>query len=197
MWTVTLAELRRAGACVAGYNKVVSALKGIPFDASRKTYIHFAHKEPISILSILESNDFEDALWACRCLKNKDRDLRLLAVWCARQIEHLNQDVRVKNCTATVERFANGMATQEELDAARAAAWTAARAAAGAAAWDAVGAAAWAAAWAAAGAAAWAAVEAVEAAAGAAAGVTARAAQKETFIKMLNGQAPWQTQENT
>lgn len=161
MWTVTLAELRRAGACVAGYNKVVSALKGIPFDASRETYIHFAHKEPISILSIVESNGFEDALWACRCLKNKDRDLRLLAVWCARQVEHLNQDVRVKNCTATVERFTNGMATQEELDAARAAAWAAARAAA------------------------W------------AAGDAARAAQKETFIKMLNGQAPWQTQENT
>ena len=134
MFKVTLKDLRSAGACVEGYNKVVSALKGIPFDDERETYIRYAHKEPIGILSIIETNGLDDALWALRCVKGRDRDMRLYAVWCARQVEHFNTDPRVKNCNDVAERFANGNATQEELDAASAAASAAAWAAASAAA---------------------------------------------------------------
>ena len=67
-----------------------------------------------------------------------DRELRLIAVKCARQVQHLMKDERSINALDVAERFANGEATQEELNAA----WDAARAA-GDAAW----AAAWAAAW--------------------------------------------------
>ena len=81
-----------------------------------------------------------------------DRELRLFAVFCARQVEHLLTDQRSKDAIDTAEKFAKGEATYEEL----AAAW----AAADAAAWAAARAAAWAAAWAAARAAAWAAAEA-------------------------------------
>jgi hypothetical protein len=134
-----------------------------------------------------------------------DRELRLFAVWCARQGQHLLTDPRSINAIDVSERYANGEATDEELaaarDAARAAFWAAeegaawateegaawatdrdaADAAASAAARTAVlaaeGAAAWAADWAAADAAAWAAAWAADRAAdGAAAGVAARGA---------------------
>ena len=78
-----------------------------------------------------------------------DRELRLIAVKCARQVQHLMKDERSINALDVAERFANGEATQEELTAARDAAWDAAWAAAGAArdaAWAAAGDAAWAAA---------------------------------------------------
>ena len=75
-----------------------------------------------------------------------DRELRLLAVFCARRVQHLLADQRSRDAIGTAERFANGDATSEDLAAAKAAAdaaWAAARAAARAAAADA---AAWAAA---------------------------------------------------
>lgn len=63
-----------------------------------------------------------------------DRELRLFAVWCARQVQHLITDARSITALDVAERHANGTATNEELaaarDAARDAAWAAARAAA-------------------------------------------------------------------
>ena len=141
---------------------------------------------------ILQSNGFEDAVWTFKCLAGADREIRLFAVDCARQVQHLMTDPRSLAALDVAERFANGLATSEELDAARAeawaaadAAWAAAGAAAGAAArdaadaadaaraaaWDTARAAAWAAAWDAAWAAAWAEADA------------ARAKQEELFLK--------------
>jgi len=54
-------------------------------------------------------------------------------VWCARQVQHLMTDKRSLDAIDVAERFANGLATENELDIA----WAAARAAAGDAAWDA------------------------------------------------------------
>ena len=99
----------------------------------------------------------QDILWTlCRHEFMTDKELRLYAVWCARQIQHLMTDERSINALDVAERYANGLATREELSTARAAAWDAAwdaasRDAARAAAW----AAAWAVAWAAARDAAW------------------------------------------
>ncbi|WP_176061685.1 hypothetical protein [Burkholderia multivorans] len=206
-FTVTLAALRKAGACYGGYNKLVRSLQGQPFsdeDASRNGYIHFKHGAEIPLLDILNSNDFEDALWSLRCVSGADRDIRLFAVWCARQVEHLMQDQRSKDALDVAERFANGEASEEGLaaawaaarDAARAAAGTAARDAAWAAARDAAGAAARAAAWAAARDAAWAAArDAAGAAARAAAWAAAREAQAEMLKRMCLGTAPWQQEK--
>ncbi|VBD34932.1 hypothetical protein [Burkholderia pseudomallei] len=211
-FTVTLAALRKAGACYEGYNKLVRSIQGKASsagDAGRDSYIHFKHDAEIPLLDILKSNGIDDALWSLRCISGAERDLRLFAIWCARQVEHLMEDQRSKDALNVAERFANGEATDEE----RAAAWAAARAAA----WDAAGDAAWDAARDAAGDAAWdAAGDAAGAAAGAAARAAARAAawdaagdaagdaawaaawaaaldaQKEMFERMCLGTAPWQ-----
>ena len=176
-YSVTLKQLREAGACYAGYNKLVRALQNKPFteqDEDKETYIRFAHKEEIPVSFIAESNGFDDALWSMKCVKNADRDLRLFAVWCARQVQHLMTDQRSINTLDVAERFANGSETIEELATARRdAAWAAARAAA----------------WAAARAAAW---DTARAAAWAAARAAASDAQKQMFIAMCNNAAPWQ-----
>jgi hypothetical protein len=121
-------------------------------------------------------NTFQEAWDACErsdwmiWIINKkgwltDKELRLFAVRCARGIQHLMKDERSINAIDVAERYANGEATDDELDAA----WAAARAAestaamaaestaAMAAAWDAAWAAAWYSAWDAAWDAAWAA----------------------------------------
>lgn len=181
-FTVTLAALRKAGACLDGYNKVVRALQGRPFtseDSKRGSYIRFKHEGPISLLSIIDSNGFDDALWALRCVPEVDRDARLYAVSCVRQVL---TDPRSVEALKVVERFANGEATQEELDAARDSAWDV---------WHAAGD-AWHAARPHAGVAAWHAAGAVRDAAWNAAGAAAWDAQKGLFIAMCNGKAPWQ-----
>ena len=131
----TLNQIREFGPCELGWKKLLAHLGKTKAD-----------DESLSILTILESNDLDDALWCLRAVKGRDREIRLYAVWCARQVQHLNTDPRVSDCIDVAERFANGEATDEERaaawDAAWDAAWAAAGAAAGAAARDAAGAAA-------------------------------------------------------
>ena len=203
-FTVTLAALRKEGACISGYNKVVRAVQGREFsdgDHGRETYIRFAHKDPIPLILIVESNGLDDALWALRCVHDCDRDARLFAVWCARQVQHLMTDARSTAALDVAEAFANGRTSEDELAAARAAAREAAWEAAWDDAWDAARDAArdaaWAAARAAARAAAWdparaAARDAARDDAWGAAWDAAWDAQKRMFIDMCNGSAPWQ-----
>ena len=71
----------------------------------------------------------EDIIWLlCREQFMSDKDMRLFAVWCAREALKLvdNPDRRSVNACDVAERFANGEATSDELDAA----WDAASAAA-------------------------------------------------------------------
>ena len=74
----------------------------------------------------------EDILWLL--LRNEfisDKDLRLFAVWCAREVLKLvkNPDIRSIEACNVAERYANGEATKEELysasEAAKAATWAA------------------------------------------------------------------------
>jgi hypothetical protein len=136
-------------------------------------------------------------------LQLDQRALRLFACWCVRNTPladgrttwDLLTDERSRNAVIVSERFANGEATESELDAAgaaaRAAAWDAAGAAARDVAWAAVGAAAGDAAWAAVGAAAgdaaWAAVGDV---AGDAAGDAAWAVQATELRKHIPNPFP-------
>lgn len=125
--------------------------------------------------------------WMLAKQPNKpEKELRLFAVWCARQVQHLMKDKRSLDALDVAERFALGKASVEELRAAGDAAWDAARVSA-----DAAGDAAWAAAAAADAAdyAAWAVARgAARDAAGAARGSArgaARDAQLKQFKKMI------------
>jgi hypothetical protein len=59
-----------------------------------------------------------------------DRTLRKFAVWSPRQVQHLMTDPRSTHALDVADRHADGLATDEELAAARDAAWAAAWAAA-------------------------------------------------------------------
>jgi hypothetical protein len=136
-WTTTMAAIRAHRPCDAGWSKLIAHTGLNPKD----------DETPVSLLTILESNGLDDALWCLRAVEGRDREIRLFAVWCARQVEHLMTDPRSIAALDVAERFANGQATADELDTAQAAAWAAW--AARAAAWGAAGAVAEAAAWAA------------------------------------------------
>lgn len=102
--------------------------------------------EPLPLVTILNSNGLEDAMWALRVVKGEDARIRRYAVWCARQVQHLMADPRSVDALDVAERYADGLATDDELRAAEQAAWrvpdiyawTAAGAAAKAALWAAV-----------------------------------------------------------
>jgi hypothetical protein len=136
-----------------------------------------------TILDLLQHPDIpdKDKIWAfTRKGIVDDRTLRLFAVKCAREVQHLMKDERSINALDVAERYANGEATEDELSAARVAAEGAAWAAASEAAWDA------AAAWAAARYAAWdAAWDAAEDAAGVAERGAARVKQVQIAISLL------------
>ena len=157
MITTTLNKIRKAEPCASGWKKLLSHLGKVKAD-----------DDPLPFSVIVESNGIDDALWCTRTVPEHDREWRLFAVWCARQVQHLMKDPRSLTALDVAEKHAHGKADGKELEAAGAAAWEAARAAAG----EAAEAAAWAAAWEA----AWATAEAA-----------ARAAQTEEFLRIVQG----------
>lgn len=169
----TLNAIRAHSPCSDGWAKLLTNLGKTKAD-----------DEPLAITTILESNGLNDALWCLRAVTSRDQEIRLLAVEYARSVQHLMPDPRSLTALDVAERYANGLATRGELNAALAAA----RDAAGDAAGDAARCAAWAA-WDVARDTAWAAARdaAREAAWAAAARDTARAEQANLLILACNG----------
>jgi len=123
----TLNEIRKHAPCKEGWEKLLKHLGKIKAD-----------DEPLSLLTILESNGLDDAIWCLRT-KSLDRLSRHFHAWCAEQVLHYFEDDRpnddrVRNQIAMIR---NDDTTENERAAAWAAAWAASRAAARAAAWDA------------------------------------------------------------
>lgn len=112
----TLNKIRSFGPCRRGWTKLLRNLG--------KTQ---ADDEPLSITTILDRNGLDDALWCLQTVEGYDREIRLFTVECARSVQHLMTDPRSLQALDVAERFANGLATEEELTAARDAAWDAAR----------------------------------------------------------------------
>ena len=110
MLYTTLNKIRAHSPCESGWKKLLAQLG--------KTQ---ADDELLPFAVILKSNGLDDALWCCRSAPEYDREWRLFAVWCARQVQHLMTDRRSIDALEVAERFANGEATQSELDAAWAA----------------------------------------------------------------------------
>ena len=119
----TLNKIREHSPCKSGWEKLLTYLGKTKAD-----------DEPLSLVTILDSNGLDDALWCLRAVEGKDREVRLFAVWCARQVQHLLKDKRSLDALDVAERYANGQATDAELAAALdavevAGAWSAADAA--------------------------------------------------------------------
>ena len=111
----TLNKIRSRGPCVNGWENLLTHLGKTKAD-----------DEPLDLLTILDSNGMDDALWCFRAVEGCDKEIRLYAVWCAQQVQHLIKDPRSIDALDVAERFANGTASNEELAAAGAAAWAAA-----------------------------------------------------------------------
>lgn len=129
MFYTTLNKIREHSPCCEGWRRLLTYLG--------KTN---ADDEPLSFKSILDSNGLDDAIWALRSIDAPE--VRLFAVRCVRQIQHLISDERSLHALDVSEAYAVGEATKDELSAAWGAAWAAAWDAAGYAAEDAARAAA-------------------------------------------------------
>lgn len=104
----TLNDIREHSPCGAGWQKLLRYLG--------KTQ---ADDEPLSIVTVLDSNGAEDALWCLRAVPtDHDREIRIFTLWCARQVQHLMVDPRSVAAIGVAERYANGRASEEELDVA-------------------------------------------------------------------------------
>jgi hypothetical protein len=112
----TLNAIRACSPCASGWTKLLSTLGKTKAD-----------DETVTILQILDSNGLDDALWCLRAVEGRDKEIRLYAVWCARQVQHLMTDERSLDALDVAEAYANGTATKAQLDAARDASWDAAR----------------------------------------------------------------------
>jgi len=138
--TTTLNAIHAKSPCVEGWTKLLAHLGKTAAD-----------DEPLHLLTVLDSNGLDDALWVLQYTGCDERLSRHFGAWCAEQVLPLFEaerpdDHRPRLAIASAR---DDGATPEARDAA----WAAARDAA----WDAAGDAARGAAWAAAGGAAWAA----------------------------------------
>jgi len=116
----TLNQIREKSPCTDGWEKLLKSLNKTEAD-----------DEPLSLITVLDSNGLDDAVWCLESVKGQDRQIILYSVWCARQVQHLMMDKRSLDALDVAERYANGLANKKELaaamDAARAAGWDAAR----------------------------------------------------------------------
>ena len=189
MITTTLRQIRQHNPCSEGWRTLLTFLGKTGAD-----------DDPLPLVTILQFNGLDDALWCLMTITNHDNEIIRFALACAQEVKHLMTDQRSLDALDALARHLESPLSKQELDqvlaaaraagvpvvaaraaaeAAQAAARTAARAAVEAAvrsAARAAEAAAWAA-EAAAWAAAWAAVEAGAGAAGA----EARARQVQIF----------------
>ena len=152
--TTTLNAIRKASPCEKGWLKLLKHLGKTKAD-----------DEPLDLLTVLDSNGLDDALWVMSYAKPDDRLARHFQAWCAEQVLPIfeaerpndrrvrDQIAMLRNDDATYEDRAAARAAAKDAaltaakDAARAASWAAARTAAWDAALTAARAAAWDAAW--------------------------------------------------
>lgn len=123
--TTTLNAIRAASPCQDGWTKLLAHLGKTKAD-----------DEPLELLTVLESNGLDDALWVLSYAMPNDRLARHFQAWCAEQVLHIFEaerpnDRRVREQIAMLR---NDDATPIARAAAWAAAWAAACAAASAAA---------------------------------------------------------------
>ncbi len=121
--TTTLAKLCRQRVQPRLYNQLGRILRGEPFtkrDAGFPRYMptFFEQTVEIPLELILDTFGTDDALWALRASNCSERDARLFSVAVVRQVQCLMPDAVVA-ALDVADRFANGLATAQELAAVR------------------------------------------------------------------------------
>ena len=124
---ITLQEIRDNNPCKTGWEKVLSANSGVCADMNKS----------FELLTILESNDFDDCMWALRCKPEHKNFFIKLAVVFADEVSHLMSDERPKTALDIAWQYSEGLVDQNDTAARDAAADAAAAYAAAAAARDA------------------------------------------------------------
>ena len=81
--TTTLAAIRAASPCESGWKKLLAALGKTKAD-----------NEPLDLLTVLNSNGLDDALWVMSFAMPDDRLGRHFQAWCAEQVLHIFEAVR-------------------------------------------------------------------------------------------------------
>jgi hypothetical protein len=104
----TLNTLRAWNPCADGWQKLLTNLNKTESD-----------DEPLALVRILELNGLADAIWTLRTL-DCEREPRLFAVACAREVQHLMTDPRSVAALDVADRFANDQASLDEIRTARA-----------------------------------------------------------------------------
>jgi hypothetical protein len=99
--TTTLKAIRAHAPCSTGWAKLLKHLN--------KTH---SDDEPLSLLTVLESNGLDDAVWCLRTEPTPERTRRF-ALAVARRVEHLSTGA--KACNDVTERYLNGRATEAEV----------------------------------------------------------------------------------
>jgi len=79
--------------------------------------------DPVSIADVLNCSGLSDALWCLRAVDGYEKEKRLYAVWCAKQIQHLNDSEHCFHSMNTAEKYAHGLVSEDDLYAANDDAW--------------------------------------------------------------------------
>ena len=106
----TLNKIRECSPCTAGWGNLLNYLGKIKPD-----------DESLSLLTILDSDGVYNTLWCFRAVEGFEKEKLLLAITYAREVEHL-MPAESKKALDVFDRYANGLATQEEFQIARKAA---------------------------------------------------------------------------
>ncbi len=83
----TLNKLRKHDPCYDGWRTLLKQLKKSKAD-----------DEPLHLLTILESNDLEDAIWALRAVDGHEREIRHFAMKCASQVQYMPLSQKSRIC---------------------------------------------------------------------------------------------------
>ncbi len=86
----TLNKIRSHHPCKEGWEKLLRHLNKTSAD-----------DEPLPLLTVLDSNGVEDAIWCLRAAEHHDREIRLFAVFAARQVTQEAQETYLRELLCT------------------------------------------------------------------------------------------------
>lgn len=110
---ITLRQIRNSHPCEDGWKKVLAANGGAKANLDAE----------FELASIIDSNNLDDCLWALQCKPEYQYIYRKFSVVCADVVSHLMSDERSAMALDVAWNHSCGEATDEQLAAARAAAW--------------------------------------------------------------------------